>query len=119
MKELEDFYEDIIDDEPAEEFSEELADEEGDGDFGEDDEDDEEPYELRTAVLAKNDMLALISLKLSESGGVLVRVDPRQPLPAARTYEDSVAAAKWFYRSLKTSRRNGWQVVYLGEPLVG
>lgn len=93
-----------------------------DDDDGEDDEfgaDFDGPVEVRTAVLTKHEMLALISVKTGAAGGVMVRVDPRQPMPAAQSYDDPQAALRWFRRSLATSRRNGWQVVYDGAPLAG
>ncbi|MGI9105020.1 MAG: hypothetical protein ACR2G4_02090 [Pyrinomonadaceae bacterium] len=109
MNEPDDFFDDIIGEELAGE-SEELED---------DDEEEEEPFEVRTAVMRKNDLLALLSLKISAQGGVIVRVDPRQRVPSAQTYEDAEAATRWFNRSLATSRRNGWSVVYDGEPSFG
>ena len=115
MKETEDFYDDILDDE--------LELEEDSNEFDEDDNDEDEfdePLEVQTAVMTKNEMLALLSLKLGNSGGgIIVRVDPRQSVPVAKAYEDPEAATKWFYRSLATSKRNGWTVVYVGEPLLG
>jgi hypothetical protein len=111
MNNQEDFFDDIIsDEEEPEEFE---------GDYEEEDEEDDEDAEVRTVVLAKNDMLALLSLKKSEEAGVIVRVDPRQPAPAAQRYDDAAAAVKWFNRSLATSRKNGWEVVFDGRPLFG
>jgi hypothetical protein len=115
MNEKDDFFEDIIGEEPYDAVDE--LENEDDGD--EDDEDDDEPLEVRTAVMRKNDLLALISLKVYAQGGVIVRVDPRQSVPSAQTYEDADAATRWFNRSLATSKRNGWSVVYDGEPSFG
>ncbi|HEX8687601.1 MAG TPA: hypothetical protein VF654_13930, partial [Pyrinomonadaceae bacterium] len=70
-------------------------------------------------VLQKNDMLALLSLKATADGGQIVRFDPRQRLPSMQQYESEAEASKWFTRSLATSRKNGWAVVYDGAPLVG
>ncbi|HEX8129045.1 MAG TPA: hypothetical protein VF527_08095 [Pyrinomonadaceae bacterium] len=111
MNEPEDFFEEII-------GEEEAYDEIGESE-DEDDMDDEEPFEVRTAVMQKNDLLAILSLKISAEGGRIVRVDPRQRVPSAQTYEDAEAATHWFNRSLATSRRNGWNVVYDGEPSFG
>lgn len=110
MNNQEDFFDDIISDEEEEP-------EDFDGDYEEDD--DEEDAEVRTVVLAKNDMLALLSLKKSDEAGVIVRIDPRQPAPAAQRYDDAAAAVKWFNRSLATSKKNGWEVVFDGQPLFG
>lgn len=129
MDERDDFDEELIDDdEPTADDAESSAsasedgylpdDEDGEGDEfeGEDDED----AEVRTALLSKHEMIALISLRTSaEGGGRIVRIDPRQPLPAAKVYEDPADALRWFRRSLATSRRNGWEVVYDGEPNYG
>lgn len=101
----------------------------GDGDDADDDDadadddafdpDEDEDAEVHTALLAKSEMLALLSLKTGARGGMLVRVDPRQPLPSAKGYDDAAVALRWFRSSLATSRRNGWHVVYEGAPLYG
>lgn len=85
------------------------------------DEEDEpdENVEVRTVLLLKNEMLALLGLKQSAAAGVIVRVDPRQPVPAAQTYDDAAAALRWFNKSLATSKRNGWEVIFDGKPLYG
>ncbi|HEX8846009.1 MAG TPA: hypothetical protein VF791_15265 [Pyrinomonadaceae bacterium] len=107
MDNQEDFFDDIISDEP--EFDDSEMDEM----------EDEEEAEVRTVLLLKNEMLALLSLKQSAEAGVIVRVDPRENLPSAQSYEDRAAALKWFNRSLSTSKRNGWEVVFDGRPLFG
>ena len=128
MDERDEFDEELIDDEPV--GADEEGDDAADGDIylagdedaeGDDDEDDsDDDAEVRTALLSKHEMLALISLRTTaEGGGRIVRVDPRQPMPAAKVYEDPEDALRWFRRSLATSRRNGWDVVYDGEPLYG
>jgi hypothetical protein len=112
MSEPEDFFDEIIgEEEEAYDDNDELGDEE---------DEDEEPFEVRTAVMQKNELLALLSLKISaDGGGRIVRVDPRQSVPSAQTYEDAESATHWFNRSLATSRRNGWNVIYDGEPSFG
>ncbi|MCA1593910.1 MAG: hypothetical protein LC754_14920 [Acidobacteria bacterium] len=112
MKDQNDFFEDLIDDEPETETTE-FFDGEGE------DDDDDEPSEIRTAVMAKNDLIALLTLKVSAAGGQIVRVDPRESLPSAQRYEDEATALTWFKRSLSTSRKNGWSIIYDGEPLFG
>ncbi len=123
MKEPNDFFDEMIDvdDETGGDGAEFLEDEE---EYEFDDEDEEEGDEdeatvVRTAVLQKNEMLALLSLKAAPDGGQLVRYDPRQSLPSLRRYESEAEARKWYARSLATSRKNGWSVVYDGEPLIG
>ncbi len=118
MKDYDNFFDEMIDvDDEAEPESAEYFDDE---DAYEDEEDDEDGSTVvRTAVLTKADMLALLSLKTSDEGGQIVRFDPRESLPSMQCYESEGEALKWFRRSLATSRRNGWSVVYDGEPLVG
>ena len=124
MKDHNDFFDEMIDvdDEADNEPAEFLEDEE---EYELDDEDEDEEGEddgstvVRTAVLQKNDMLALLSLKAAPDGGQLVRYDPRQNLPSMRRYETEEEARKWYARSLATSRKNGWSVVYDGAPLIG
>ena len=112
MSDYNDFFDELIDDEA--ETDTQYFDDDGD-----EAEDDDEPAELRTAVMAKGDMLALLSLKTTDSGGQIVRYDPRETLPSARRYEDGAEALRWFRRSLSTSLKNGWHVVYEGEPMFG
>jgi hypothetical protein len=85
-----------------------------------DDFDDEyEVIETRTAVMQKNDMIALLCLKTAPAGAAICRVDPREERPAVQIYDDASAALEWFTKSLRTSRRNGWNVIYDGLPLQG
>ncbi|MCA1817324.1 MAG: hypothetical protein LC746_13195 [Acidobacteria bacterium] len=102
----------LLDEEGAAEDEDELA-------LDADDEEEDESAQVRTALLAKHEMLALLSLRTADDGGRIVRVDPRQPLPAAKSYDDAADALRWFRRSLATSRDNGWEVIYDGEPLYG
>ena len=108
MDNQEDFFDDIISDEAELDEIEMDEDEEMDADV-----------EVRTVILLKNEMLALLGLKQSAEESIIVRIDPRQPTPAAQTYDDTAAALKWFNRSLATSRRNGWEIIFDGEPLFG
>jgi hypothetical protein len=123
MKDHNDFFDEMIDvDDESDGESAEFLEEEDD--FEPDDEEDEEDEDdgstvVRTAVLQKNDMLALLSLKAAPDGGQLVRYDPRQSLPSMRRYDSEEEARRWYARSLATSRKNGWAVVYDGEPLIG
>ena len=123
MKDHNDFFDEMIDvdDEAEVEEEEEFLDEDGEyeGEEGDEEDEDDGSEVVRTAVLQKNDMLALLSLKAAPDGGQLVRYDPRQSLPSLRRYETEEEARKWYARSLATSRKNGWAVVYDGAPLVG
>lgn len=74
---------------------------------------------MRTAVMQKNDMIALLCIKTASAGAAICRVDPREDRPAVQIYDDADAAVEWFTRSLSTSRKNGWSVIYDGLPLQG
>ncbi len=74
---------------------------------------------MRTAILSKNDMIALLCLKTADQGGAICRVDPREINPAVQLYDDPDKAIDWYTKSLKTSKQNGWRVVYDGLPLEG
>jgi hypothetical protein len=113
MDNQEDFFDDIISDEA------EMDEMETDDAFDDDENSDDENVEVRTVILLKGEMLALLGLKKSSEAGIIVRVDPRQPVPAAQTYDDASAALKWFNRSLATSKRNGWEVIFDGQPIFG
>ena len=109
MDNQEDFFDDIISDEESE--FDDYDDDESD--------EDQDDVEVRTVILLKNDMLALLGLKQSSEAGVIVRIDPRQTSPSAQSYDDAASALKWFNRSLATSRRNGWEIIFDGQPLFG
>lgn len=94
------------------ELAEDLAD------FDEFD-DELENVAVRTAVLQKNNMVALLCIKTAAEGAAICRVDPREDRPAVQIYDDASAAVEWFTRSLRTSRLNGWNIVYDGLPLQG
>jgi hypothetical protein len=89
------------------------------GDFDEYDEFEPEEVQMRTAVLSKNNMYALLCVKTATEGGAICRVDPRETQPAVQIYDDPAKALEWFNKSLRTSRKNGWQLVYDGLPLQG
>jgi hypothetical protein len=115
MNDQNEFFDDVIGDE----LEAEDAEWDSEPDDDDDDEEDDETLEVRTVVMSKNEMLALLGLKKSERGGLIVRVDPRESKPAAQVYDDAGAATKWFNRSVATSRKNGWNIIYDGSPLFG
>ncbi len=75
--------------------------------------------EMRTAVMQKNDMIALLCIKTASVGAAICRVDPREARPAVQLYDDANAAVEWFTKSLRTSKLNGWNEPYDGLPLQG
>lgn len=74
---------------------------------------------MRTAILSKNNLVALLCLKTANEGGAICRVDPRENNPAVQLYDDPDKALDWYKKSLSTSKKNGWTVVYDGLPLEG
>ncbi|MGD9563815.1 MAG: hypothetical protein AB7F88_16855 [Pyrinomonadaceae bacterium] len=98
-----------------------LDDEEFSDEFAEFDEfeHDLEDVLVRTAVLQKNNMVALLCIKSATAGAAICRVDPRENNPSVQLYDDPNAALEWFTKSLRTSRLNGWKLVYDGLPLQG
>lgn len=81
--------------------------------------DEHEPALVRTAVLKKNNLFALLCIKSATQGAAICRVDPREDRPAVQIYDDPQKAFEWFTKSLRTSKKNGWQVIYDGLPLRG
>jgi hypothetical protein len=81
--------------------------------------DEDEPAHMRTAVLKKNNLFALLCIKSATQGAAICRVDPREDRPAVQIYDDPQKAFEWFTKSLRTSKKNGWQVIYDGLPLRG
>ena len=113
--EFEDFDNDFaadFGDDPDAKFDDDFDDFE---DFYEEDLD----VQTRTALLSKNNMFALLCVKTAAEGGAICRVDPREQQPSVQIYDDPAKAIEWFTKSLRTSKNNGWQVVYDGLPLQG
>ena len=98
-----------------EEFNSELTEE----DFEDFDDSELDEVSVRTAILSKNNMLALLCVKTANEGGAICRVDPRESRPAVQIYDDPQKAIEWFTKSLRTSKANGWLVVYDGLPMQG
>lgn len=96
----------------GDDFDEELAE------FDEFD-DEFESVAVRTAVMQKDQMIALLCIKTATMGAAICRVDPREDRPSVQIYDDREAAVEWFAKSLRTSKLNGWNVVYDGLPLQG
>lgn len=99
--------------------NEDLDFENFDGDFDEFEEFEADDVFVRTAVLSKNNMIALLCVKTANEGGAICRVDPRETQPAVQIYDDPEKAIEWFNKSLRTSHQNGWKIVYDGLPLQG
>lgn len=108
-----------FDHDPDWDLGEDLEDfDEGLAEFDEFD-DEFEGVSVRTAVMQKDQMIALLCIKTASMGAAICRVDPREERPAVQIYDDPTAAIEWFTKSLSTSKRNGWSVVYDGLPLQG
>jgi hypothetical protein len=54
---------------------------------------------VRTAVLSKNNMIALLCVKTATEGGAICRVDPREAQPAVQLYDDPEKAIEWFIKA--------------------
>jgi hypothetical protein len=88
-------------------------------DFDEFDSADYTVTEMRTAILKKKDLVALLCVKTANGGGAICRVDPREESPSVQLYDDPAKALEWYNKSLRSSKKNGWQIVYDGLPLIG
>ncbi len=99
--------------------NEDLGFEDFESEFDEFDEFEADDIFVRTAVLSKNNMIALLCVKTATEGGAICRVDPRESQPAVQLYDDPEKAIEWFNKSLRTSHDNGWKIVYDGLPLQG
>lgn len=85
----------------------------------EDFESEDDELMVRTVVMGKEDMIALLCIKSASEGAAICRVDPRESMPSVQVYDDPEAALHWFTKSLRTSRKNGWRLIYDGLPLQG
>ncbi len=120
--EFDDFDQDFDDlDEELPNFDEDFSDfDQNDIDFDIEISEVEFPeVDMRTAILSKNNLVALLCLKIADKSGAICRVDPRESTPAVQLYDDPEKAIEWYKKSLRTSKQNGWNIVYDGLPLEG
>jgi hypothetical protein len=75
--------------------------------------------QMETAIMAKGNLIALLCIKTAQQGGAICRIDPREARPSVQLYDNAEKAIEWWTESLKTSRDNGWKIVYSGLPLMG
>ena len=67
-------------------------------DFDEFDEQELNAVNVRTAILSKNNMVALLCVKTATQGGAICRVDPREANPSVQIYDDPAKALEWFHQ---------------------
>lgn len=74
--------------------------------------------EIRTAIMSKNELLALVGMVSSDEGASITTIDPRRDHPMVKTYEPWLVTDE-FKKVLRLSLKNGWSVIYEGQPLWG
>jgi hypothetical protein len=85
----------------------------------------------RTTLFTKDAHIAALSLSLSETGGVITlgagtveglarTLAARRPQPVMKEcHGERLEALQSFMEHTATSLRNGWQIIYHGEPNIG
>lgn len=74
---------------------------------------------IRTAILAKDELLGIIGLAVAEQFAQVGRFDPRTGEPHTSRWDSGREARRGFRNMLESSRENGWDVLYDGPPLLG
>ena len=74
---------------------------------------------IRTAIMEKDSLLGVVGLALAARFAQVGRFDPRSGEPLTSRWEDHNKARRGFRNMLRSSRANGWEVVYDGPPLLG
>ncbi len=74
--------------------------------------------ELRLAIMAKGDLLALIGMAKTDEGASITTLDPRRDQPLVKSYEPWLVAHE-FVKVLRLSLKNGWRILYDGPQLLG
>lgn len=73
----------------------------------------------RTAILEKDTLLGIVGIVISSEFAQVGRFDPRTGEPLTSRWDDQNKARRGFRNMLRSSRANGWDIVYDGPPLVG
>lgn len=74
---------------------------------------------LRTAIMEKDALLGVVGLAVSTGFAQVGRFDPRTGEPLTSRWDDHNKARRGFRNMLRSSRANGWNVLYDGPPLLG
>ena len=74
---------------------------------------------IRTVLMIKGEVLGVIGLATSPEHSQVARLDLREGRPVSSEFDDPQRASIGFANMIRTSRRNGWEVVYDGQPLHG
>ena len=75
--------------------------------------------EIRTVLMTKDGIIGAIGLALSGEQAQVARLDLREGQPVSSEFDSPEQAVKGFSNMLRTSKRNGWSVLYDGHPLFG
>jgi hypothetical protein len=74
---------------------------------------------FRTAVMVKDELLGIIGIALADEFAQVGRFDPRTGQPRTSRWDDHNEARRGFRNMMRSSQRNGWDIIYDGPPLVG
>lgn len=75
--------------------------------------------DIRTVLMTKDGMIGVIGLATSSEHSQVARIDLREAQPVSSEFDSPEKAAVGFQNMLRASRRNGWSILYDGEPLFG
>lgn len=75
--------------------------------------------EIRTVLMTKDGMIGVIGLATSTDHSQVARLDLREGQPVSSEFDSPEQATRGFLNMIKASRRNGWTVLYDGQPLLG
>lgn len=64
-------------------------------------------------------MIGAIGLVVSAEQSQVARLDLREGQPVSSEFDSPEQAARGFRNMIRSSVRNGWSVLYDGEPLFG
>ena len=70
---------------------------------------------INIALLVKENYLSTLAL----NGLEMLKQDAKTQTVQVAEYEDEEAAINSFFKSLESSKKNGWRCVHLGKPNVG
>lgn len=73
----------------------------------------------RVVLLAKDTLIAIITLTHAPRESIIACRDPRCSAPSVRSFTDPQYARSIFLRTVRSGERRGWRVFYDGPPLEG
>lgn len=78
-----------------------------------------EEVQTDIALFCRGELLAILALAVTDNGGAIMRLDPRNEKPEVALFDNYFSAVASFDNSIETSIKRGWTCFHKGKPNYG